>query len=275
MNFRDLLVHLDSSPRAAERLGLAIALARAHGARLTGLFAESCSLGPSLVARRDPQNIARAARESKALFEARTDGAEVATRWWQLEGDGGGDYAHVVGRTVLCCRYADLAVFGQQRGDEALVPDSLVEQVIADAGRPVLVVPSIGHYAELGRRVVIAWSGSREAARALNDALPLLQRAEKVTVLSLQLPSEGASHGGFPPVNVVEHLRAHGIEATYERTVVGDLDVVDQVLNRACDEGADLTVMGAYGLRGGAGVKRSETTRALLETMTTPALLSC
>jgi nucleotide-binding universal stress UspA family protein len=272
VTIRDVLVHLDSGSRAAERLGVAVELVRRHGARLTGLFAESGSLGPSLVDRRVPENVEKAAHRARTMFDARCAEAKIASRWWQLEG---GENADVVGRTVVSCRYVDLAVFGQQRGDEAPVPAGLLEQVIADSGRPILVVPSFGSFREVGRRILVAWTGSREAARALNDALPLLARAEKVTVLSLQLPAEGTIPGGLPPLHVTEHLRAHGVEPSYEKVIVRELGVVDDVLNRASDSGTDLTVIGAYGLQGGLALKRPGTTRAFLETMTTPLLLSC
>jgi nucleotide-binding universal stress UspA family protein len=270
MTFTDLLVHLDSGSRAAERLDLSIALARRHGARLTGLFAESGSLGQSLVGRRAPDSMANAAREARTRFEAKAAEAGVASRWWQVEP---GEYADVVSAAVLCCRYVDLAVFGQQQGDDAPVPEGLVERVIADSGRPVLVVPSVGHYAEVGRRVLVAWTGSREAARTLHDALPILEQATEVKVLSLQLPT-AAVPGGLPRVDVMEHLRAHGIEATYGRAILAEMGTVDVVLNSASDDGADLTVMGAYGLQGGPLSKRGGTTRAILETMTTPVLLA-
>jgi nucleotide-binding universal stress UspA family protein len=270
MTLTDVLVHLDSGARAAARLDLSIALARRHGARLTGLFAESGSLGQSLVGRRAPESMAKAAGEARTRFEARAAAAGVASRWWQVEP---GEYADVVSAVVLCCRYVDLAVFGQQQGDDAPVPEGLVERVIADSGRPVLVVPSVGNYADVGRRVLVAWTGSREAARTLHDALPFLERATEVKVLSLQLPTAGVP-GGLPRVDVMEHLRAHGIEATYARAFLGDVETIDVVLNRASDEGADLTVMGAHGIQGGPFSKRTGTTRAILETMTTPVLLS-
>ena len=270
MTYTDVLVHLDSGSRSPERLELAIALARRHGARLTGLFAESAVLGQSLVGRRAPDAMAKAAQAARAAFEARAGASGVPARWWQIEP---GEFADVVGATIQCCRYVDVAVFGQQRGDDAPVPDGLVERVIAECGRPVVVVPSAGRYPDLGRRVVVAWTGSREAARALHDALPLLEQAREVTVLSLQLPHTEVG-GGLPPLDVAEHLRTHGVKATYERTILGDLETVDVVLNRAADDGADLTVIGAYGLKGGGLLKRGDTTRAILETMTTPVLLS-
>jgi nucleotide-binding universal stress UspA family protein len=271
MAFRDVLVHLDSGPRAAERLGLAILLARRHRARITGLFAESAVLGQSLVGRRDPAGIAAAAREARTSFEARAAEAALSARFWEIEP---GEYAQVVGSVVQCCRYVDLVVVGQQRGDPAPVPEGLVEQVIAECGRPVLVVPSAGRYPDAGKRVIVAWTGNREAARALHDALPLLAEAKEVRVVSFQLP-HAAVPGGLPKLDVVDHLRAHGVEALYERTILsGELGMADAVLNRASDEGADLTVLGAHGLHGGVLLKRGETTRAILETMTTPVLLS-
>jgi nucleotide-binding universal stress UspA family protein len=272
MDLKDLLVHLDSGPRAAERLGLAVTLARRHGARLTGLFAESTTLGASLVGRRDKANVARAAAEVRARFEAACAPAGVTTRFWALEG---GEDGEVLDGAVVCARRVDLTVLGQERGDGAPVPEGLVERVVAGSGRPALVVPSIGSYPDAGRRVLVAWSGSREASRALHDALPFLERAERVTVLSLRRPSDGTGPAGLPPLDVTDHLAAHGVTAAYDHWVVGDLAAVDAVLNRASDEGADLAVMGAYGLLGHGllGGERS-TTRAILETMTTPVLLS-
>ncbi|HEX9243406.1 MAG TPA: universal stress protein [Anaeromyxobacter sp.] len=272
MELRDLLVHLDSGARTAERLGIALALARRHGARLTGLFAESPMLGASLVGRRDPKAVAQAADAARAQLEASCAGAGVTPRFWALAGT---ESVDVVDAAIVCCRRLDLAIFGQQQGDPAPVPEGLVERVIAGAGRPVLVVPSAGGYADAGRKVLVGWTGSREAARALHDALPLLEKAESVLVLALQEPTEGRDAGGIPALDLVDHLRTHGVRASYDRWLVGDLSAVDAVLNRASDEGADLTVMGAYGLSTGPFDKRRATTRAILATMTTPVLLSC
>lgn len=268
---RDLLVHLDSGPRAAQRLDLALALARRHRARVTGLFAESASRGRSLVGRRDPERIARAAAEARALLEARAAQAEVPARFWEVEQ---GEDAEVLRAVVVSCRYVDLAVLGQRRGDAAPLPDGLLERVIAEAGRPVLVVPAAGRFEEVGRRILVAWTGSREATRMLHDAMPLLAAADEVIVLSLQLPGS-EEPGSLPPVDVVDHLRAHGVAARYLPTILGAGELAaDAVLNRASDELTDLTLMGAYGASGGALLRRAEVTRSVLEATTTPLLLS-
>lgn len=272
MDLKDLLVHVDSGPRTQERVGLSVNLARRHGARLTALFAESTTLGGSLLGRRSRENVARAAAETRARFEAACAAAGVTARFWEVGGD---EDAEVIDGAVVCCRRVDLAVLGQAHGDPAPVPAGLVERIVAGSGRPVLVVPSIGGYAETGRRVLVAWTGSREAARALHDALPLLERAERVTVLSLRLPAGGSAESALPPLDVTDHLKAHGVAATHDHWLVGDLDAVDAVLNRASDEGADLAVIGAYGLLGHPVLSGDgRTTRSILETMTTPVLLS-
>jgi nucleotide-binding universal stress UspA family protein len=268
---RDVLVHLDSGARAVARLDLALALARRHRARLTALFAESGNLGRSLVGRRDPGRMAQAAHEVRALFEARAGEVGVVSRWWQVEP---GELSEVIRAAVVCCRYVDLAVLGQHRGDEAPVPDGLVERVIADGGRPVLVVPSSGRFSDVGRRVLVAWTGSREATRMLHDALPLLAAADEVIVLSLQLPGS-EERGSLPPVDVVDHLRAHDIAARYHPTILGAGEQApDAILNRASDERTDLTLMGAYGMSGATLLRRAELTRTVLDAMTTPLLLS-
>lgn len=271
MDLKDLLVHLDSGPRSEERVGLSLGLARRHGARLTGLFAETTTLGGSLLGRRTRENVARAAAEARTRFEAACAQAGVTARFWAVSGD---EDPEVIDGAVVCCRRVDLAVFGQAHGDPAPLPAGLVERVVAGSGRPVLVVPSIGGYREVGRRVLVAWTGSREAARALHDALPLLERAERVTVLSLRLPDQGGAESALPTLDVTDHLKAHGVTAAHDHWLVGDLSAVDAVLNRASDEGADLAVIGAFGLLGHGLGGDGKTARAILETMTTPVLLS-
>ena len=268
MGLKHLLVHVDASPRSAERVALAATLARRFGARVTGLFAESSALGPGIAEVRDRDQLAADEARARRIFEEWTGG--LATDWWAI---GGGDWAHVVGWTVVCCRYADLAIFGQHPEQGARLPADAIEQALEDAGRPLLVVPSVGKYPDVGGRVLVAWTGSRESARALGDAMPFLVAAKEVSVLSIQLPSSGETRA-VPPVDIVAHLAAHGVKASYERMVVDELRVVDHVLNRASDDGADLTVLGAHVHRPFPYLPRSGTTQDILRTMTTPVLLS-
>jgi nucleotide-binding universal stress UspA family protein len=273
MSLKHLLVHVDGSARAAERMDLAVALAKRFGARLTGVFAESGMLGSSIVARRTPGNVARSIADARAAFEGRAAAAGVDAEWWRIEP---GEYADVVGWAVVCSRYADLAVFGQHEhlDDGDRVPSDLVERAVREGGRPVLVVPSVGHYPVVGKRVLVAWTGSRESARALNDALPFLEAADEVLVLSIQRPAPEEGAALTPPVHVVPHLAAHGIEATYQQAFTEDPSVADLVLNRASDWSADLVVIGAHEAAGLRSRPQGSTTRDLLASMTAPVLMS-
>lgn len=266
---RDLLVHVDSTDLAGKRLRVAAELAALHGARLTGLFAETLSLGPSIVGLRDPERIAEAAAHARERFEAEVATSGVPSRWWRVEAR---DNAELVDWTVQSCRYVDLAVFGT--GEDDRLPQDLVEEVVLESGRPVLAIPPRVPVRRIGEIAVVAWTGSRASARALNDALPFLRWARQVLVLSLQLPGPAASAGKALELDVAAHLRAHGIPVRLERFILGELGAVDHVLNRSTDLGADLIVMGAHGGRGLAQAKHEDSTAAILRSLTAPVLLS-
>ncbi len=272
---KDVVVHVDGSERAGARLDLAVALSRRFGARLTALFAESAVLGSSLLGRRSREHVMEARRTARNAFQGRTSEAGIEGKWWELEADD--DHGRMIGSVAVCCRYADLAIFGQHDGEHSRVPEDTIETVVIDSGRPVLVVPSVGRYGDVGKRVLVAWTGSRESARALNDAIPLMARAELVTVLAFQQPSEGMGPSPFPNLDVVGHLAVHGITARYERVVLRedeDLGMVDTLLNRASDVTADLIVMGAHVGRGFPFERLGANAHAILRSLTTPAVLS-
>lgn len=125
-------------------------------------------------------------------------------------------------------------------------PDTqgVAEALIFGSGRPVLLLPSSESDAP-PKRVVVAWDGSRGAARAANDALPFLRRADSVEVVSVTgekaLPASASMDG------LILHLQRHGIAATAQHRPLANKDVGSVLLNHAEEAGADLLVMGAYG----------------------------
>ena len=272
MPCKHLLVHVDSTDGAGPRLELAAALARRHGARLVGLFAEADTLGPGIVGKRSPQQLEAAAARAEAAFRRAVSEAGVEADWWLV---GAAGHADLVGLTAVCCRYVDLAVFGQHE-EGGRVPPDLVEQVLPDCGRPLLVVPAGWRSRELGRRVVIGWNASPEAARALNDALPLLAGAEFVGVLAFQGAAvPGGAALRMPPADIGAHLALHGVRARVERAVQASEGIgpVEALWNYAFESQADLTVMGAgrhgFPLRHGATEARE-----ILRALPTPLLLA-
>jgi nucleotide-binding universal stress UspA family protein len=169
-------------------------------------------------------------------------------------------------------RHTDLLVLGQhdERGN-GLVPPELVGDVILNAGRPVLVVPYVGNFTEVGKHPLIAWSNAREAAHALNDALPLFQHCDLAHVLSIDARLED---GESSCAEVERHLSRHGIKTKTEVILAQDVGIMDLLLNRINDRGADLLVMGAHGHMGFPFEIRGAGTRHILRHMTVPVLMS-
>ncbi len=276
MGYKHLIVHVDGSERAAERLDLAARLAQRSGARLTGLFAEGQTWGPRLARSRPRQPYAKALKAAATRFDAKVREAGVPHAWWRVadrEMDVGGIAARF-------CRYADLAILGQADPADERVPDDFASQVLLESGRPVLLVPSVGHYPDAGRRVVIAWNGSREAARAVNDAIPLMREAEAVLLVDLKSPALARTREERQQADILRHLQSHGITPGRERVVVdgGDresgIDVLNAVLNSSADFAADLVVMGARGRHGVPFPRAGRLTRKSLQSMVAPVLLS-
>jgi nucleotide-binding universal stress UspA family protein len=135
----------------------------------------------------------------------------------------------------------------------------------------VLVLPFAGHYAEFGKRPLIAWNDSRSAARALNDSLSIIAPGCEATVISFTQPHAQPSE---TVPRIVKHLACHGVTAKEDTLVVQDIGVMDMLLNRAADHGSDLLVAGAFGNYGFPVLNRGGGTRFLLHHMTLPVLFS-
>jgi nucleotide-binding universal stress UspA family protein len=246
MPFKSILVHAESDPAAAPRLATAAALARRFDATLVGLGAEMLDwVGVS-----DPYGIMAAdwitvmreqmeidLKAAQAQFEAQA--GEVRHTWLRVMDPPAQAMAHLA-------RSADLIVAG---GSPL---KSHVARLSADpadlallSGRPVLVAPPAGGELE-AQRIVVAWKDSREARRAVADALPFLKRAEEVVVLEV-CDTDQLSDAQYRTGDVSEHLKRHGVKAR-PLTKVAAPDRVSVELNiEAQAIGADLIVSGAYG----------------------------
>jgi len=277
MAFKDLLVVVDDAAGAVERIDAAARLASAFGAHLTGLHvADTPTVRPSVLAQFPSevldmlQSVAREdAAKAKALFESRVRAVDagIATEWRAVEGDSGGLIS-------LHARYADLTVLGQVDPDGFGAPTDLPEQVIMGAGRPVLVVPYVGSFKTIGQRVIVAWNASREATRAVNDALPLLERAASVRVLSVNPRGGHGGHGPIAGADISLHLARHGVRVEASAVNTDDVRVDDMLLSQAADAGADLIVMGAYGHTRLGEYVLGGATRHILRQITLPVFMS-
>ena len=269
MSLKNLMVHLDQGKRTASRLELAVSLARQHQARLIGVFGQlASSQRIGVVSTWPTPAYTEAAAAAKAAFEQATAGLAQA-EWHDINR---GSETEVLRHITDLARHADLVIMGQHdEHAQSYAPADLVEEVVLNSGRPVLILPYVGTFHEVGKNALIAWSNAREAARALNDALPLIEGGGTATILSFSTTTEEARSSCD---QVVRHLACHGIKAKSETMLVGDIGIMDTLLNNAADLGSDLLVMGAHGHIGLPFVSRGAGTRYILRHMTVPVLMS-
>ncbi len=283
MAFKDILVHVDNGSRSDARVGIAVGLARQHGAHLTGLcvadipgeYFYGATLpfaggDPEQVVQRMRADAAAASAGIEAAFRDRIRREDVEGEWRFVEG-------HVPATIALHARYADLTVVGQPNPydvrDDAN-RDATVVTPLMSSGRPVLVVPFAGDFDRLGQHVLVAWNASREASRAVNDALPLLQKAAKVTVLAIN-PRQGiGGHGAVPAADIALHLARHGVKAEAAHTVARGIADGEVLLSYAADLGCDAIVAGGYGHSRAREMVFGGVTRTLIAEMTVPVFLS-
>ena len=168
-------------------------------------------------------------------------------------------------------RNYDLSVVPQTDPEDTLPESLVIEAALFDSGRPVLVVPYIQAKGIGLDRVMVCWDGSRNAARAIGDALPLLRHAKQVDVVTVEQREQRKEVRG---AQIADHLARHKLAVDVKSIVAPDSDVANVILSQAADSGADLIVMGAYGhsrlrefILGGA-------TRDILNSMTVPVLMS-
>jgi nucleotide-binding universal stress UspA family protein len=275
MALKDLLVLVDGSKRSGMRLELAASLAERHGASLTGLHVPD-AFQPGA----DPGQALSRLELSHMPDDVREQATQLEDAFWQrvkragLEGEWRLACGPAAGAAAVQARYADLVILGQIDPEDPAshVAKGSVEQVLFSSGRPVLVFPCARQFDTVGQTVLIGWKASREAARAVNDAIPILEKAGSVTIVAAN-PGRGIGEGGdLPAADMGRHLARHGIEArTVHRTVEPGAEA-DALLDYAAELRADLLVVGGYGhltqsIMGGV-------TRVLLQRTTVPVLLS-
>jgi nucleotide-binding universal stress UspA family protein len=281
MALKDLIVHLDQAESASERLRLAANLAHRHGCRLTAIYVREPNEAQSHLRR-----TAELARASGKVFDriyqhVRLSIDKSATRLQseldalQREQGMEVDWRSVDGIASKVvpqhARFADLCIVAHRVHST----DNLSEKLLFLSGRPVLFVPPDVRAQGLGSNVVVAWNSSRAAARALGDALPILERARRVTVVAINPTNFVNRYESLPPERIIENLRRHN--ASVEGIWLNDIatrSTGDALQTETQKLGADLLVAGAFGhpelwedVMGGV-------TRDLLSRMKVPILMS-
>jgi len=279
MTYRSLLVFLDHDAHCAERTRVAIRLAKSLDCHLAGVAPTGLIEFPAA-----PEAAAALGDLAALAWDSLRDQTErVADRFrdaCHAEGIKSfeavideADKAESVVRHAHC---SDLTVLSQAdpTASDFRSIQELVERVVLYSARPTLIIPYIGHTGSIGSNVMVAWDDSREAARAVSDALPLLRMAKQVQIVSWNEGKAVDDETKRPPLGALHQwLMWQGVPAEL-RSETSSADVANAMLSRAADMSADLIVMGAYGHARWAERVLGGATRGLLASMTVPVLMS-
>jgi nucleotide-binding universal stress UspA family protein len=278
MTYRSIFVHADDTDTCARRLDYAARLARRYPAELHASYLPSPSeltkYAKAVMSQEEIDKYAkqrageRSAAEAAFLDAARKAG--VANVDWDVP------MRTPIGAAVLRARHSDLAILGQPPRDDPREEFAfeLANAVVMRCGRPVLFVPSVGEFPTIGERVLIAWKDSRESARAVADALPLLKDAKKVFAMAVTPEADETANERFTDAQLRAFLSRHDIDATVRRIAAADIEAGELLLSQAADVGADLIVMGAYSRPRLTELVWGGVTRVMLSSMTAPVLMS-
>lgn len=273
---RDILVNLAQGVDKDVASDFAASLAAAFGAHLTGLsVAYEIDVPPFYMGALptdfiDAQVLENqsAAEKAAAGFAATAAAAGISHEVRSLSASLG----IAANRFAEMARLFDVTVVAQPDPDRPGPEEVISETVLMESGRAVLVVPYVQTKPFSAERAVVAWDGSRPAARALAEALPLLHRTKKVEVFRVVAHEDDDDAAG---TEVVRHLARHGLEAEVRKLIVGGGEsIASAILNEVSDQGADLVVMGGYGHSRLRELIVGGVTREILSTMTVPVLMA-
>jgi len=272
---KDILVNLETGSARDAARDYAISAAGLFEAHLTGVAFAYDPVNPgSIINGVGAAIIAEYRDELRAAAQAARDKFKGAAQEAGLLSE-----AHVLelGRAGVAATFGamarnyDLSIIGQARPDSESPEDVIIESALFASGRPVLVVPYIQKTGIKLDRVMVCWDGSRNAARAVADAMPLLRRAGAVEVVTIDAIERRNEIAG---ADIAGHLARHGVKIELKSIAYKGDDVAGIILNHVADSYADLVVMGGYGhsrlrefVLGGA-------TRGMLRSMTVPTLMA-
>ena len=277
MSYRTMLVHVDLSPHAPERIRLAVQLAKTHDAHLIGIAATGVSrdvfphgyhAAPGSLEASYFEPLHHNAMQALKHFNDIAAAASIShdTRLvWDLASDALAKQA----------RFSDLVVVSQDDLSEALTETigRIPEYVAFTSARPVLVVPCAPIVQELGQNVLVAWNGSKEASAAMQAALPLLQRATRVRIVSFRSLDDSDLQDVRYQADFAAFLARHDVPAEI-LAFDHDIECGHALLTMAEQEGYNLIVMGCYGHSQFRELVLGGVTRTVLNGATVPVLMA-
>jgi nucleotide-binding universal stress UspA family protein len=278
MGYKTILSVLDNQKNAQQISDFSLALAEQFGSHVIGLHCEVVAGLPMMAPMEMPDPVAVQAMQDlaeketakiAAIFNHAGQREGVSTEWRQIAtAIGASDFL------IDSARCADLLVVAQ--GENGALSDerSEMEAALFESGRPVLLVPYILKAPKPIKRVLVAWNGSREASRAVFDALPILKQAETVEIFSVVDDANGKAAKDITGSEIATSLARHGVKVSVMEEEKANLGPASHIENRLSDANIDLLVMGAYSHKRWWEVLFGGVTRSVLDSMTALTLLS-
>ena len=273
---KDILVNLNVTKEGGPTGNYAVSVAAALEAHLTGLAFVYDPIVPmsgtgyipaEVIESQLADNEAAAKMAIKKFSEAANRAgisAEPLTISASLAG-AGDQFARMA-------RRFDLAIVGQAQPEASTLEEIIGETTLFDSGRPMIMVPYIQKAPLKLDNVMVCWDGSRTAARAISDAMPLLVKSGRAEVVIVT--NERGKQDEIEGADMGQHLARHGVKVDVHRISGGDIDVADALLSHAADSGADFMVMGGYGHSRLREFVLGGVTHSIFRSMTIPALMS-
>lgn len=275
MAIKDLAVAYNGSANAGAAIALAAQMCRKYGAALTGLYASNPLRFEGNVERWISADVLESLRAAEVQatgaieesFRAKVAGTGLvgSAEWQTEEGQPNGVLARLA-------RYFDILLMGQFSAPSDARRAVRAEDLVLRTGKPLVIVPNSYEIRPFQEYAVVGWDGSRSAARALSDAMQILETKKRLDVVSVR-PSREES-GPAHSADIVRHLQRHSIDARHIVLTAVREGIGPTILNYCGENRPDVLVMGAYGhsklredLFGGV-------TRHVLEYMTVPVLMS-
>ncbi|MFN7023007.1 MAG: universal stress protein [Pseudorhizobium sp.] len=277
MTYKTIVAILDSPAHTAQITDFALALAERFDAHVLGVHAETLAAVPLIAPMEIPDPAAiealqaasrRETAEVETIFRDRVARNGRSADWRSFVSTAG----YAASSVMEAVRAADLVVASQ--GNPANDSRTELENLLFDSGRPVLLVPYIMREPKAIQRVMIAWNGSREAARATFDAIPFLKNADSVEIFCVDPPERPNEVPYMAGVELAQTLARHDVKVTLTTQDGGGVSAATAIENRLADNSVDLLVMGAYGTSRWWEMLFGGVTRSLLESMTALSLMS-
>ena len=274
---KDIIVHLEHRIARDPARDFAVTVAETFDAHVAGVaFAYTPDFPGYVMLETPPDILAQMMAESEKAALAAIERFDAAARRSLISAEHRLLKAIGASAPVVLSRLArryDLSVFMQSEPN-GVDNDDMIEASLFDSGRPLIVVPYIQKEGLKLDHVVCGWDGSRAAARAINDGLPLLAKATTVDLLIVVNEKTSRAHNEIRGAEMAKHLARHNVKVEIVTIPAADIDVANAILSYVTDISGTLIVMGGYGHPKLREVILGGVTRDMLQSMTVPVVMS-